>query len=118
MLSRFITRVLLTALAALIVSYVLSGVHINGIQTAIVLAIVLGLLNSFIKPILIILTLPITVVTLGLFLIVINILIIKWASDLVTGFSVDGWWSAFLFSLLLSFVSSVLEGLTGSNKKQ
>lgn len=116
MLSRFLTKVLVTALAALFASYLLKGVHIDSIQTAIIVAIVLALLNNFIKPILIVLTLPITIVTLGLFLIVINILIIKWASDLVAGFAVDGWWAALLFSLLVSIVTSVIEGLVGNKK--
>ena len=116
MLSRFLTRMLLTALAALVASYLLPGVYIDSIQTAFILAIVLALLNTFVRPILIILTLPITVVTLGLFLIVINILIIKWASDMVAGFRVDGWLSALLFSLMVSVVTSVLEGLTGTKK--
>ena len=116
MLSRFLTKVLVTALAALLASYLLTGVHISNIQTAFILAIVLALLNNFIKPILIVLTLPITLITLGLFPLVINILIIKWASDLVEGFSVSGWLSALLFSLLLSLVTSLLEGLIGNKK--
>lgn len=116
MLSRFLTKVLLTALSALVASYILSGVHIESIQTAIVLALVLALLNTFIKPILIILTLPITILTVGLFLLVINILIIKWASDLVSGFEVDGWLSALLFSLLVSFTASILESMVGNRK--
>src|SRR4051812_38282312 len=70
MLSRFLTKVLVTALAALLASYLLKGVRINGIETALVLALVLALLNNFIKPILVILTLPITIITLGLFLLV------------------------------------------------
>ena len=118
MLSRFLTRVLVTAIAAFFASYLLTGVHIDSIQTAIILSIVLAILNNFIKPILIFLTLPITILTLGLFLIVINILIIKWAADLVDGFKVDGWWSALLFSLLVSVVTSVIESAIPANHKK
>jgi len=77
---------------------------------------VLGLLNSFVKPILIVLTIPITIFTLGLFLLFINIIIIKWAADLVPGFSVDGWFSALLFSIIVSVVSSFLERLVERNR--
>lgn len=101
----------MTTIAAFFASYLLSGVHIDNIQTAVILSIVLALLNNFIKPVLIFLTLPITILTLGLFLLVINILIIKWAADIVPGFEVDGWWWALLFSLLVSVVTSVIEGL-------
>ena len=115
---RFLTRILITAIAAFFASYLLSGVHIDNIQTALILALVLAFLNNVIKPILVFLTFPITVVTLGLFLIFINVLIVKWAADLVAGFRVNGWWSALLFSLLISIVTSVLEGFMGNNKKQ
>ena len=118
MLSRFLTRVLVTTIAAFFASYLLSGVHINNIQTAVILSIVLAFLNNFIKPVLIFLTLPITILTLGLFLLVINILIIKWAADLVPGFEVDVWWSALLFSLLVSIVTSVIEGLIPDDNNQ
>lgn len=101
----------MTTIAAFFASYLLSGVHIDNIQTAVILSIVLAFLNNFIKPVLIFLTLPITILTLGLFLLVINILIIKWAADIVPGFEVDGWWWALLFSLLVSVVTSVIEGL-------
>lgn len=111
MLSKFLTRVLVTTIAAFLAAYLLSGVHIDSIQTAAILSIVLAFLNNFIKPVLIFPTHPITILTLGLFLFVINILIIKWAADLVPGFEVDGWWSALLFSLLVSIVTSVIEGL-------
>jgi putative membrane protein len=117
MSGKFITRLLITTVAALLASYVVSGVHINSIGTAFILSLVLAFLNNIIKPILIFLTLPITVITLGLFLIVINILIIKWAADLVPGFRVDGWWPALLFSLLVSIVTSLIEALTGVDNK-
>lgn len=112
----FLTRLLITTLAALVASYLLSGVHINSIGTAFILALVLAFLNNIIKPVLIFLTLPITIVTLGLFLIIINILIIKWAADLVPGFRVDGWWTALLFSILVSIVTSVITAVTGVGK--
>jgi putative membrane protein len=115
---KFVGKILVTAVAALIVSYLLPGVTINNSVTAIILAIVLALLNGFLKPILVVLTIPITIVTLGLFLLIINILIIKWAAEIVPGFFVRNWWSALLFSLLLSFVTALIESLIGVNKKQ
>lgn len=109
----FILKILVTAAAVFVASWLLDGVHIDSLQTTIIVALVLALLNTFIKPILVFLTLPITIVTLGLFLLVINILIIKWAASLVPGFSVDGWWAALLFSLIVSVVASILESLVG-----
>lgn len=108
----------MTTIAAFLAAYLVSGVHIDSIQTAAILSIVLAFLNNFIKPVLIFLTLPITILTLGLFLFVINILIIKWAADLVPGFEVDGWWFALLFSLLVSIVTSVIEGLIPDDNNQ
>jgi len=112
----FLSKTLITAVAILIAVFLLPGVHINGTVTAIMVAAVLGLLNSFIKPILILLTIPITVFTLGLFLLVINILIIKWASDIVPGFKVDSWIWALLFSIIVSLISSFINGLIQNNK--
>ena len=86
--------------------------------TALIVALVLGLLNSFIKPILVILTIPITIVTLGLFLLVINIIIVKWVASIVPGFTVSGWFPALLFSLVVSFVSSIIEALIGTEEKR
>jgi putative membrane protein len=103
-----ILRIIISAIVAFALSYILSGVHIQSFVTAIVLAIVLGLLNIFVKPILIILTLPITIFTFGLFLFVINALIILLAAKFVSGFRVDGFWWALLFSLLLSVLTSFL----------
>lgn len=117
-MAAFLTKVLITALAALAVAYVINGVHIDGFVTAFIVAFVLGLLNTFVKPVLIILTLPITVLTFGLFLLVINVLIIKWTANLVEGFSVDGWWSAFLFSILLTIFAAIIESLVGDHIKK
>lgn len=105
---RFIMRVLVSAIIAFGLSYVLKGVQIKEFFTAIVFALVLAVLNAIIKPLLIIITLPITVVTFGLFLFVINAAIILLASEFVPGFHVDGFWWALLFSFLLSFLTSVL----------
>ncbi len=116
-MGKFIGKILVTAVAALIASYILPGVDINDSVTAIILAVVLALLNGFVKPILIILTIPITIVTLGLFLLVINVLIIELAAKIVPGFTVRDWWSALLFSILLSLTTALIESLIGTNRK-
>lgn len=107
----FIIRLLITAAVAYGLSMILSGVHIPDFKDALIFAIVLGLLNVFIKPLLIILTLPVSIVTLGLFLFVINALIILLADKLMDGLSVDGFWWALIFSLILSVVSSFAQSL-------
>lgn len=115
---KFVMRIIVTSIVAFGLSYILDGISIDTFWTAIAVAIVLALLNAIIKPILVILTLPITLVTLGLFLFVINALIILFADRLIRGFRVDGFWWALLFSLLLSFVSSLMyreEKKTNSN---
>ena len=104
----FIVRIVITALVAYGLTYILSGIHIDKFTTALILALVLAVLNAIVKPILVILTLPITILTLGLFLLVINALIIILGSRIVPGFTVDGFWWALLFSILLSVVSSIL----------
>lgn len=101
-------RIIVTAVVAFGLSYVLKGIHIDTFLTSLVLAIVLAILNAFIKPILIILTLPFTIFTFGLFLFVINACIILLAGKFVRGFYVDGFWWALLFSLLLSVITSLL----------
>ncbi|WP_127131576.1 phage holin family protein [Pseudoflavitalea rhizosphaerae] len=105
---KFIMRVVVTSVIAFGLSYILSGVHIDTFWTAIIFAVVLAIFNAILKPILILLTFPITLVTFGLFLFVINACIILLAEKVVPGFVVDGFWWALLFSLLLSIVSSML----------
>jgi len=90
---------------------ILEGVHIPDFKDALILAIVLALLNTFIKPLLVILTFPITIITLGLFLFVINALIILLADKLMDGVKIDGFWWALIFSLILSVVSSIAQSL-------
>ena len=111
----FIVRLLISALVAFGLSYLLPGVHIDSFVTALILALVLAVLNMLLKPIMVILTLPITIITLGLFLLVINAAIILLASKLVDGFKVDGFWWALLFSILLSVATSILQ--SGDNNK-
>ena len=101
-------RLFITAAVAYGLSIILKGVHIPNFTDALILAIVLALLNTFIKPILVILTLPITIVTMGLFLFVINALIILLADRLMDGIRIDGFWWAVIFSLILSVASSVV----------
>lgn len=115
-MGKFFAKTIATALAVLVAAYVLKGVNVDSTLTALFVAIVLGLLNSFIKPILIILTIPITIFTLGLFLLVINIIIVKMAASLVTGFTVDSWIAALLFSLVVSIVSSIIEAVIGTDE--
>ena len=104
---KMILRILLTAIAVVILAKILPGVGVDSYGTAIIVAIVISLLNFIVKPLLIILTLPVTVLTLGLFLLIINALIILMADSLIDGFMVENIWWALLFSLLLSFLQSI-----------
>ncbi|MDJ0645516.1 MAG: phage holin family protein [Flavobacteriaceae bacterium] len=115
---KLLFKMLLTAIAVVILAQLLPGVHVDGYLAAIVVAIVLGLLKIFVRPLLIFFTLPITIMTLGLFLFVINAFIILLADKLVGGFAVDGFWYALLFSLLLSFFQSVLYSLLKEEKRK
>jgi putative membrane protein len=99
---------LVTALAVIIAAYLLPGVTVRSFFTALLAALVLGLINAILRPILVILTLPLTVVTLGLFIFVINALLVLLAGAIVPGFEVRNFWWALLFSLTFSIVSFVL----------
>lgn len=104
-----IVKILLTGVAALLAAYILPGVQIAGFGSALILAVVLALLNAIVRPILVILTIPVTIITLGLFLLVINALIILLADALIGGFNVDGFLWALIFSLVLSLIEAVLD---------
>jgi putative membrane protein len=103
-----VMRIVITAIVAFGLSYLLGGIIIDSFWTAIILAIVLALLNAIVKPLLILFTLPITILTLGLFLFVINALIILIADELLGGFQTRNFWWALLFGLLLSAITSLL----------
>ncbi|XOV90825.1 MAG: phage holin family protein [Bacteroidota bacterium] len=111
----FLIRTLLSSLAVIIVSYLLPGVEVESFFVAVIVAVLLSLLNMTVKPLLIILTIPLTIFTLGLFLLVINALIIMLADSVVPGFYVAGFWWALLFSLLLSLTNSLLSQLSGTD---
>jgi putative membrane protein len=127
----FLAKLFISTFAVLITSYFLDGVTISSNQfltvdapeinkfiTAFLVAVVLAFLNTIVKPILTILSLPITFFTLGLFLLVINAFIILFADKLVDGFKVDGFWTALWFSLVLSIVSAILEAFSGKNEAE
>jgi len=106
---RFLIRILVIAAVSFGLAHVLKGIHIDSFWTAIVFAVVLAILNIFIKPLIILLTLPVTIVTLGLFLFVVNAIVVALASKFVNGITMANFGWALLFSLILSFVTSILE---------
>lgn len=113
---KLIARILITSLLVVLISYLMKGVQVVEVWDAIIVAIVLGLLNLFVKPVLVILTLPVTVITLGLFLLVINALIILLCDKLVDGFTVSSFWTALFFSIILSLSQSIMYKFIGESK--
>lgn len=103
-----IISLLVNTIAVLVSSYLLPGVKVDGFGTAVVVAIVLGIVNAFLKPILILLTLPINILTFGLFTFVINALLVLLVGNIVPGFHVSGFLWALAFSLVLAVISAFL----------
>ena len=110
---RIIIKWLLSAVALLAVAYLYSGVQVNSFGSALIAAAVIGLLNMIVRPVLVVLTLPVTIVTLGLFLFVINALLFWAASGLLTGFHVSGFVAALIGSLIYSLLGLVIEAALG-----
>jgi putative membrane protein len=108
--------VVLTA-AVLAASWLLEGIRVDGLVSAILAAATLGLLNAFLRPLLILLTLPLNIVTLGLFTFVINALMLKIASELIPGFTVHGFWTAVIGALIIGLVSWLLNAFIGGRGK-
>jgi putative membrane protein len=110
---KLLVKIVITAILVLLIAHFMKGVHVAGFVTALLVAVVLGLLNIFIKPIFVLLTLPFTIFTLGLFLLVINAIIILLCTNIVGGFSVDSFWTALLFSIVLSISQSIMYKIAG-----
>ncbi|WP_299063871.1 phage holin family protein [uncultured Polaribacter sp.] len=111
-------KILLTALAVVVLASILPGISVAGYTSAIIVAVIISLLNMFVRPLLIFFTLPATLVTFGLFIFVINACIILLADKLVSDFTVSGFWTALLFSILLSIFRSALFTLLKEDKKR
>jgi len=107
-----IGRLLIHTLAILITAFLLPGIVVKDFFTALTVAVMLGLLNMFLKPILIFLTIPISILTLGFFIFIINALIVLLVSHFVPGFEVKNIWWALLFSIILSIITSFLYTLS------
>ncbi len=108
---QLLLRWLLNALALMFVAYVVPGIHVAGVYAALIAALVLGIVNALVRPLLILLTLPITLVTLGLFTFVINALLLLFVSSVVKGFSIDGFVPALLGALVLWAMSWLTNSL-------
>jgi putative membrane protein len=113
---RFLLVWILNALALLIVAYLFPGVQVQDWKAAAVAALVFGLVNMLVKPVLVLLTLPITIVTLGLFLLVINALLFWGVASVVPGFHVTGFWAALLGAVLYSLITWALSAILADTK--
>lgn len=115
-MNRIITF-LLNGLAVLLAAYLIPGVEVKHYGYALLVALILGLINTFIKPVIVILTIPVTFITFGLFLLVINALMILLADWIVPGFDVHGFWWALLFSLVVALFNSLFTDLIRGQRK-
>lgn len=105
---RLLVKIIILALAIYIASYIIPGVTINSTSTLFVVSIVLGLINTFVKPVLVILTIPLTIITLGIFLLILNGILILLVGSIVPGFYVSSFFTAIIFSIVVSIISSLL----------
>jgi len=108
---------IINALALLALPWVMSSIQVASFATALIVALVLGLINAILRPLLILLTLPVTLLTLGLFIFVINALLFQLADKLIDGFNVGGFWSALFGSIVYSLISWALSSLFFSSRK-
>lgn len=117
-MARLVLRWVINAIALFIVTYVVPGISIDSFPMLLAAAAVIGLLNAFVKPIVFWLTLPLTIVTLGLFLIVINGLILELSAWLVPGLTIESFWAAMLGGIILGIISLLTSGVTKKSKRR
>ncbi len=108
---KFLIKLLITTILVVVIAKFLPGIEVVSYKSALIVAVVLAILDAILKPILVFLTIPATIITLGLFLLVINAVIILVGDYFVDGFKVLGFWNAFFFSIILSFFQSILNGI-------
>ena len=111
----FLSQWLITGLSLWVTSHVFKGIKFDGAQPLVVSALLLGFANAIVRPLLLVLTFPLTLITLGLFILVINALMILLVSALVKGFKVSGFWTAFFASIFISLLSLLIGGLIGGD---
>jgi putative membrane protein len=115
---RFLARLLLNGIAIIIATWLLPGLHVSGPVAALVAGAILGFVNAIVRPVLFFLTLPLTLLTLGLFIFVVNALCLGLTAALVPGFTIDGFWWAVIGALLVSVVSWILNGIFVSSRER
>ncbi|HUF46170.1 MAG TPA: phage holin family protein [Vicinamibacterales bacterium] len=108
---RFLARLILNALAILVAAWLVPGLELSSNGAALAAGIILGFVNAIVRPVLLLLTLPFTLLTLGLFIFVVNAVCLALTAALIRGFEIDGWWSALLGAFVVSVVSWILNGL-------
>lgn len=111
-----ILRWLILTLAIAVTAYILPGVSVDNVAAALVAAVVLALINTFLRPVLLLLTLPLSIITLGLFAIVLNTLLIMLADAMVPGFAISGFWWALLFSIIVALVNALFKDIADGKK--
>lgn len=107
----FFPQILITAIAIFVVSYLLRGIQVDGIVAALIAALLLGLVNSFVRPFLVVFSIPLNIITLGLFTFIINAIMLLLTAWLVPGFVVSGFWTAVLGSILISIFTSLISAI-------
>lgn len=113
---RILLKILVLSLAVFFASYILKGVYLDGFPTAILVAVVLSVLNALVRPVFVLLTIPFTLITFGLFLLVINAVMILLTDFVLDGFHVDGFMTALLFSIIISVSTWILEAIANPKK--